>query len=775
MRTLIISHDTTWCEEAVGMLETIGCSVTQASTPPEEPPNIDQLQLVELLVVHLESADTIPSWIPVTSTAHVPVLICSSSTPQFLPKLGEDLLEVFAWPPTVAELRLRVTNARDRRKSAELEQELRTRSIQLERQTQDVFEAWAEASFAHEEAEVANEELKEMDANKTHFFRNISHELRTPLTLILSPLESAMCRHPSDPDLSVVDKNARRLLHLVNQLLDLQRLTAGHSDLVLVPVDLVRFVHTCSDYIRATCRSKGINLRQTLDGEPLPATGDNSCVVEGEVDGLEKIIFNLLFNAIKHSPEGGSIEFGLRRSPGQVTLFVSDSGKGIPIDRQDRLFRIFSRIYDPTTQRMTGTGLGLALVKELTEAMGGEVGVKSAEGEGSTFLCILNRAPGDQPVVAHERTRWEFHDELVETSTDETTLVVEKPEALVLVVDDLPDMQRMLVSRIVEWNYAALSAGDGETALELARQHRPDLIIADWLMPRMDGLELIQALKKDPKLASIPVILLTARSDDESRLLGTTSGADAFLGKPFNTQELQGIVRNLLTLKAREREVEMLNRKLSEDVLKRYLPPDLVEDIIQGRLQLDHPPRKLVATVLFSDLVEFTRLTSELKAERMAHILNEYLTRMNDIIFEHRGTVDKFIGDAIMVLFGAPHEMRPDEQARRAAECAKAMQAGLADLNAHWTGRFLIRPLQMRIGIHQGPMIVGNYGSKRRYDYTAIGPAVNLASRIESSCKPGGGLISQEVAQHLPEDQYTEAGSFEFKGIDEQIPVFHLL
>jgi class 3 adenylate cyclase len=333
----------------------------------------------------------------------------------------------------------------------------------------------------------------------------------------------------------------------------------------------------------------------------------------------------------------------------------------------------------------------------------------------------------------------------------------------------------MLVSRVVDWNYAALSAGDGHSALKLAQQHRPDLIIADWLMPGMDGLELVEAIKADSELASIPVILLTARSDDDSRLKGTTSGADAFLGKPFNSRELQGIVRNLLNLKAREREVDRLNRKLSEDVLKRYLPPDLVEDIIQGRLQLDQAPKGLVATVLFSDLVEFTRLSAELKAERMATILNDYLTRMNDIIFEHRGTVDKFIGDAIMVLFGAPNEMPPEEQAKRAAACARAMQQGLVELNSEWMGSLLERPLEMRIGIHQGPMVVGNYGSKRRYDYTAIGPAVNLASRIESRCEPGGTLVSTTIAQYLPENDFRDVGCFELKGIEELTRLYRLI
>ena len=306
-------------------------------------------------------------------------------------------------------------------------------------------------------------------------------------------------------------------------------------------MDLIRFVHTCSDYVRPTCAQKGIEVVLRLDQEPFPSTDDQRCVVMGEVDALEKIIFNLLFNAIKHSPRDSQIELGSDGHPIESAFMFPIQDEAFRPTDKTAYFASFPEFYDPTKRRLTGTGLGLALVKELTEAMGGEVGVESEEGKGSNFFCHLNPTDSaDQPVIAHERTRWAIHDEPESEEVDEEAIpTVERPEALILVVDDLPDMRRMLVSRLVGWNYAALSAGDGLAALELAREHRPDLIITDWLMPRMDGLEFIEELKRDPELASIPVTLLTARSDEESRVQGTTSGADAFLGKPFNSQELQ--------------------------------------------------------------------------------------------------------------------------------------------------------------------------------------------------------------------------------------------
>ena len=167
---------------------------------------------------------------------------------------------------------------------------------------------------------------------------------------------------------------------------------------------------------------------------------------------------------------------------------------------------------------------------------------------------------------------------------------------------------------------------------EIARELQPSPIITDWMMPQMSGPELIEAAKKDAVLQSVPIVLLTAKSDEESKLIGTEIGADAFLGKPFNDQELGSLVRNLLSLKSREREVEALNHQLTEGVLKRYLPPDLVDQIIAGDAALDQEPQTLNATILFSDLQGFTALSGKLRARKLARVLNEYLEVMNDVI-----------------------------------------------------------------------------------------------------------------------------------------------
>jgi class 3 adenylate cyclase len=341
-----------------------------------------------------------------------------------------------------------------------------------------------------------------------------------------------------------------------------------------------------------------------------------------------------------------------------------------------------------------------------------------------------------------------------------------------LVVDDLRDMRDLIAATLKAEGYRVVVAANGKSALEKVQTLRPDLVITDWMMPLVSGPDLIAQLKKNSAYSHIPVILLTAKSDDESKVIGTQIGADAFLGKPFNQVEILSVVRNLLSLKSREREVEALNHQLTENVLKRYLPPELVEDIIRGEFEFSVEPTERLVTILFSDLCGFTQLGEKLRTAHYAAQLNDYLTVMNEIIFEHSGTVDKFMGDAIMVLFGTPSEMSPREQAERASTCALAMQAELETLNAKWQTQGL-PALKARIGLHQGKAVVGNFGSARRSDYTCIGRSVNLASRIEGVCTPGSVFVSEAIREQLPRDT-REVGSFELKGIDGKTRLYEL-
>ena len=321
-------------------------------------------------------------------------------------------------------------------------------------------------------------------------------------------------------------------------------------------------------------------------------------------------------------------------------------------------------------------------------------------------------------------------------------------------------MRRLIGATLRRQGYRVITAPDGEQAFTMVRSEAPDLVVTDWMMPRLTGPELIGMMKEDGRLASIPCVLLTARSDEESKLLGTERGADAFLGKPFNDKELVSIARNLLRLKAGERKVKELNDMLAHDVLKRYLPASVVDGIVAGRVQLTDAPRSMTATVLFADLCDFTGKIEELRAPRTARLLNQFLGRMTEVAFEHGGTVDKFMGDGMVILFGAPVEAPEDEHVAGAVQCARAMQDALAELNTAWATDGTTA-FTMRIGVHTGPVVAGSFGGAARSEFGAIGPTVSLAAALESHCEPGAVWISAEVAARIPGTESEPAGTID--------------
>ena len=495
----------------------------------------------------------------------------------------------------------------------------------LEAQTQAKNNLEAEVARQTRELRDQAERLRDLDLQKTEFFQNVSHELRTPLTLILSPLEQLAAREElaDDPRIELAMRNARRLLRLVSQLLDFQKLAAGKTELCLVPVNLTVFLDYCAEDIRPACaeRDVGFDLR-------LP---DGKVMVRAEADALEKIVFNYLSNALKYTPAGGSIELSLSVDPASALIAVADTGPGISQRGQSRLFHVFSQAGDVATDS-EGTGLGLALVKKLTEAMDGSVGVDSQLGKGSRFWLELPLADADEEPLARPRQRHHSYSEMIASgATDEEEAngaLGTGDGGLVLIVDDLPDMRRLVAELLTNRGHRVLTAANGRRALELAHSHAPDLVICDWMMPKMSGPELIEAFRADDKLATTPIILLTARSDEESRLLGTRVGADAFLPKPFNEQELGSVVHNLLQLKAREREVNQLNLALrtqnqllartqrQKDELTRFIVHDLKSPltIILGNLELmlDEPDLAIELQVSLA-----SALVSTEKASRM--------------------------------------------------------------------------------------------------------------------------------------------------------------
>ena len=435
------------------------------------------------------------------------------------------------------------------------------------------------------EVEEANDKLKELDKQKTHFFQNVSHELRTPLTLIMNPLEEVSEEQPEENRIQMALKNSKRLLRLVNQLLDFQKISAGKMKLHLKPLNLVNFIYSCALSFTPACKKKNIIFKKKINDKELVdgLTKGDLLFINAEIDALEKIVFNLLSNALKFTPENGIITLSLDISSVKkdeiVKISVSDTGPGICKDDQKKLFKVFSQVDEEDVRAYEGTGLGLALVKELTEAMNGKAGVNSEVGKGSLFFIDFPLLKPEKHFAVDEKIEIKgfYLEESVNLGNKKISTEVEdyhenlKDKELILVVDDIKDMRDLLKYALIKKQYKVVTANDGKNGFDIAKKYKPELIITDWMMPVMSGPDMIKEIKTDKELMYIPVILLTAKSDEESKVEGTELGADGFLGKPFNNIELFSLVKNLLQLKKREREVEnaYIELKNTQDQLVR--------------------------------------------------------------------------------------------------------------------------------------------------------------------------------------------------------------
>jgi signal transduction histidine kinase len=439
-----------------------------------------------------------------------------------------------------------------------------------------------------------NEELAELDRAKTTFFSNVSHELRTPLTLMIGPTEAALARPDATlagEELQLVHRNQQRLLRLVNSLLDIARIEAGRMQPVLEPVDLAAETAQLASVFRSAIERAG--LRFEVDCPPLSAP----CMVDRSM--WEKIVLNLLSNALKYTLEG-CVHVSLAEEDGMAVLRVRDTGTGIAAAELPKLFDRFHRVEGAKGRTIEGTGIGLALVRELAGLHKGTVGVTSAPGEGSTFTVAMPlhvagaagepaRPAGGRtgnPVSAmggallDEALRWMPVGDGLPPASEPAARGREEEgasRARLLVVDDNADM-RAYLRRILEPRWRVETAADGLEALEHARREPPDMVLTDVMMPRLDGIGLIAALRRDECTASVPVVVLSARAGEEARLDGLRAGADDYLNKPFSARELVTRIETLLALAQarrqalrREEELKAETRSVLEAIHEAYL------------------------------------------------------------------------------------------------------------------------------------------------------------------------------------------------------------
>lgn len=427
--------------------------------------------------------------------------------------------------------------------------------------------AFAEAARLSEERrlelESKNQELKklydkvqETNILKTQFFANVSHELRTPLALILGPLDEILkedkLTFSQEKNLEVALRNSKTLLKHVNDLLDISKIEAGRMEPRYSNIDLVKLVNFISAHFETVMHTKNIFFS---------INAPDSLCADVDPEKIQRVFMNLLSNAIKFTPKGGRIRIQVKKENENALMTFDDTGPGIKSELKDLIFERFRQLDGGANRKTEGTGLGLAIVKDFVEMHHGQVKLIPDRTPGATFRVTLPLKAPQGTIIQTEST-----DELSTTSaldatisqlatadTEETASTTQESNLahppIVLVCEDNPDMNRFIVESIASAGAIVHSSPDGEAGLEKAKHIMPDLIISDIMMPHMSGDQLVKSLKSNEELKEIPVLLLSARADDEMRIQLLRDGASDYLIKPFSADELRARARNLLSMK----------------------------------------------------------------------------------------------------------------------------------------------------------------------------------------------------------------------------------
>lgn len=459
-----------------------------------------------------------------------------------------------------------------------------------------------------------NAEMKEVTAQKLQFFTNVSHEVRTPLTLILAPLDRliiSLRESPYASDLGLIQKNANRLLRVINQILDFRKVEGKQEKLAVREIDLVPFVGEIKSYFDSMASVRAIAYTFT--------SSIKQCTLWIDPDLLEKVFVNLLSNAFKFTPEGGSVRIELTEEEDRVFIQVIDTGSGI---QPGNLLHLFDRFY--TEDRSMGTGIGLHLVKEYIHMHGGEIRVESEPGQRTTFTVCLRKGKAhfeDSDLMETSVSHQAYEASRLDDSETHKMLSKTYPYTILITEDD--DEVRCFLERELSPHFKTRTAANGKDALRVLEEEEISLVVSDVMMPEMNGFELCRMIKSQLPFSHIPVILLTALTDERQRIFGITGGADDYIQKPFHTDYVK--IKIIHLLQERQKLRERLLEKLRDNKLL-LSEPEKVESIDDAFL------RK------FAEQIEAVYADPEYNVEKLSETLGLSRGHLHRKIKELTGT-----------------------------------------------------------------------------------------------------------------------------------------
>ena len=632
-----------------------------------------------------------------------------------------------------------------------------------------------------EDLEEKNQELERLDKLKDEFLANTSHELRTPLNGMIGLAESIIDGATGEitalqhKNLSMIASSGHRLLELVNDILDFAKLKNQGIELQQKPVGIYSLVDVVLSFSQSLVGDKELELVNSVP--------DNLSLAYADEHRLEQILFNIIGNSIKFT-ESGKVEVSAREDKEQLNITISDTGIGIPPEKHDKIFESFEQADGSTSREYGGTGLGLAVTKQLVELHGGTIWVESEVGKGSSFTFTLPAVDKKQKtyksdIQADKKTqesnrRRKFKlskktDKANKAQADKIASASNKKEKIsrnskyhILIVDDEPVNLQVLNNHLSLQKYRVTQALSGKDALEIMNNgEKIDLVLLDIMMPKMSGYKVCAALREKYPAHQLPVVMLTAKNQVTDIVTGFKFGANDYLTKPFRKEELLTRIKSHITLSQTSKSY---GRFVPHEYL-RFLSKDSIIDVELG----DHVSKEMA--VMFSDIRSFTTLSESMTPQENFDFVNNYLRQVSPVIRNHTGFIVKYLGDGMMAVFP-----------NGASDAVEAGIGKLKKVEEQNIGRLEkgLLPIKVGIGVHFGHMMVGMVGESARMQGDAFSDNVNLTARLESLTKFYGVslVISEQALQHLTNPEKYQMRFLDrviVKGRSEAIAIYEIL